>query len=138
MSDDRNQTVVRDCLENAARGNYAALSDLVAADYVLHPEGIRGVDGLTEMVKNYRRAVPNLTVTIDQQFSSGEFVATRSTFRGTHDGELMGTPATGRDVEFTALTISRCREGRIEEEWELADTVTLLAQIGALPVGADA
>lgn len=138
MSKDRNQAAVRDCLANATRGNYDALSDLLAAEYVLHPEDIRGVEGLTEMVKAYRTAVPNLTVTIDHQFGSGEFVATRSTFRGTHDGELMGMPPTGREVQFTALTISRCRDGRIEEEWELADTAGLLAQIGALPVPAEA
>jgi predicted ester cyclase len=65
-------------------------------------------------------------------------VATRSTIRGRHDGELMGAAATGRDVEFTALTISRCRDGKIEEEWELVDAVGLLRQIGALPEMAEA
>jgi predicted ester cyclase len=50
----------------------------------------------------------------------------------------MGTPATGREVEFSVLTISRCRDGKIEEEWELADTVGLLQQVGALPAMASA
>jgi hypothetical protein len=45
---------------------------------------------------------------------------------------------TGRDVEFTGLTISRCRDGRIEEEWELVDTISLLQQVGALPEAATA
>ncbi len=60
-------------------------------------------------------------------------MATRYTIRGTHDGDLMGTPPTGRDVAFIGLTVSRCRDGRIVEEWELVDTVGLLRQIGALP-----
>jgi predicted ester cyclase len=45
----------------------------------------------------------------------------------------MGVPASGRHVEFTGITISRCRDGRIAEEWELTDTVGLLGQVGALP-----
>ena len=40
---------------------------------------------------------------------------------------------TDHDVEFTGLTISRCRDGKIEEEWEIVDVMSLLAQIGQLP-----
>jgi hypothetical protein len=36
------------------------------------------------------------------------------------------------------LTISRCRDGKIEEEWEIADTISLLQQVGALPEVAQA
>jgi hypothetical protein len=46
---------------------------------------------------------------------------------------------TGNDVEFTGLTVSRHRDdGRIEQEWEIADVMTLLRQIGRLPEGATA
>jgi predicted ester cyclase len=76
---------------------------------------------------------PRLRVTIEHQFAEGDYVATRSTISGKHDGELMGLPPTGREVTFSCLTISRCRSGKIEEEWELADSVGLLRQLGALP-----
>jgi predicted ester cyclase len=85
------------------------------------------------MAETYRSAIADLRVAIDHQFTEGDYVATRVTIRGTHDGELMGTPPTGREVEFTGLTVSRCRDGRIVEEWELVDTVGLLRQVGALP-----
>ena len=88
------------------------------------------------MVQGYRDAISRLTVTIDQQFTEGDYVATRFTIRGRHEGELMGAAATRRDVEFTGLTVSRCRDGKIEEEWELVDTVSLLQQVGALPEAA--
>lgn len=45
----------------------------------------------------------------------------------------MGTPPTGKDEAFTGITISRCKEGRIEEEWEITDMLGLLGQVGALP-----
>jgi predicted ester cyclase len=132
-SSEDNKAVVRACFENASQGNFGALPEIVTPDYVVHPEEARGVDGLQEMVENYRSAIGGLTVTIDQQFTEGNFVATRYTIRGTHEGDLMGTPATGRDVAFTGITISRCEDGRIAEEWELTDMMSLLGQVGALP-----
>lgn len=130
---EENKAAVRGCYENASQGNFEALDELLSTDYVLHPEGVRGVDGLTEMVKGYRRALAGLRVTIDHQFAEGDFVATRSTVSGRHEGELNGIQPTGREVTFSCLTISRCRNGKIEEEWELSDTVGLLRQLGALP-----
>jgi steroid delta-isomerase-like uncharacterized protein len=133
-----NKAAVRDCFENASQGNFDALHAIVSPDYVVHPEEVHGPAGLAEMVQGYRSALSNLSVTIEQQFTEGDHVATRSTIRGRHDGELMGTPASGRDVAFTCLTISRCRDGKIEEEWELVDTISLLRQVGALPEMAEA
>jgi steroid delta-isomerase-like uncharacterized protein len=135
---EENKAAVRGCFEQASRGNFDALHSLVTPDYVVHPEEARGPDGLAEVVQGYRNAFPDLSVTIEQQFTEGDYVATRTTIRGRHDGELMGTPPSGRQVEFTGLTISRCRDGKIEEEWELVDVTTLLRQIGALPEMAEA
>jgi len=130
---DANKAAVRDCFEHAARGNFDALPQIVTEDYVLHPEGIRGADGLREMVEGYRAAIAGLSVTVDHQFTEGDYVATRYTLRGRHAGDLLGTPPTGNDIEVTGLTLSRCRDGRVAEEWELVDVTGLLAQIGARP-----
>jgi predicted ester cyclase len=132
-SGDENKAAVRACFENASQGNFDALDDIVTGDYVLHPADVRGADGLKEMVQGYRDALSGLRVTIDQQFTDGDFVATRYTITGTHDGDLMGTPPSGKNVAFTGITISRCQSGRIAEEWEITDVVGLLGQIGALP-----
>jgi predicted ester cyclase len=120
-----NEAMVRDCFAQAAVGNYDALPGIVSEDYLLHPQGIRGADGLAEMVQGYRDQIPDLQVSIDHQFSENDYVATRLIFRGHH--------VTDNDVEFTGLTVSRFRDGKIAEEWELVDVMTLLAQIGQLP-----
>ena len=133
-----NKTAVKDCFEHASQGNFDALASIVTPDYVVHPEEARGASGLAEMVQGYRDAFSGLNVTIEQQFTEGDYVATRTTIRGRHDGNLMGTPPSGRDVEFMGLTISRCRDGKILEEWELVDITGLLRQIGALPELAEA
>jgi predicted ester cyclase len=130
---EENKAIVRACFDNASQGNFDALDEIVASDYVLHPEEVRGPDGLKEMVEGYRNALSGLRVTIDQQFTDGDYVATRITISGRHDGDLMGTPPTGKDVAFGGITISRCEGGRIAEEWELTDMLGLLGQIDALP-----
>lgn len=122
---EHNKTVVSDCFAQAVAGNYDALPGLLAEDFVLHPEGIRGADGLAEMVQGYRAAIPDMSVTIEHQFGEGDYVATRFTLRGRH--------ASGHDVEVTGITLSRCSNGRIAEEWEIVDVMSLLAQIGQLP-----
>ena len=129
-SEDRMRTV-RACFAEASAGNWAALPDIVTDDYVCHPDEARGPDGLAEMVAGYREALAGLNVTIEHQLADGDHVATRGTVRGRHAGDLMGVPATGRDVAFTVLTISRFRDGRIAEEWELVDVPSLMTQIGA-------
>jgi len=74
------------CFENASQGDFAALHQFVSPDYVLHPEEIRGIDGLAAMVEGYRSALAGLQVTVEHQFTEGEYVATRSTIRGRHEG----------------------------------------------------
>ena len=135
---EENKAAVRACFENASQGKFDALDDIVTSDYVLHPDEVSGADGLKEMVQRYRDALSGLRVTIDQQFTDGDYVTTRYTVTGTHDGDLMGAPPSGKDVAFTGITISRCESGRIAEEWEITDVVGLLGQIGALPATAQA
>jgi predicted ester cyclase len=132
-SSEENKAAVRACFENASRGNFDALDDILAPGYVVHPGETHGADGLQEVVERYRSALSGLRVTMDHQFTEGDYVASRYTISGRHDGELMGAPPTGKDVAFTGITISRCEGGRIAEEWEITDTVALLGQIGALP-----
>ena len=129
----RNEGTVRKCLTEASRGNYGVFDAILTPDYVVHPEEARGAEGLRELVEGYRSALGDLRVEIEHQFSAGDRVATVSTLRGVHAGDLMGTPPTGREVAFGMITISRFEDGRIAEEWEIADTIALLAQIGALP-----
>lgn len=135
---ERNKAVVRECLARGSRGDYAALGELLHPDFVLHPLEVRGHEGLVGMIDAFRTAFADLRATVEHQIAQGDEVASRATFRGRHVGELMGIAPTGREVEFTAIAMSVCRDGRIVEEWELIDTATLMRQLGALPEAAPA
>ena len=63
----------------------------------------------------------------------GETVAYRWTFRGTHQGELMGMPPTGKQVEITGITINRISGSKIEEQWNLFDQLGVMRQLGVAP-----
>jgi predicted ester cyclase len=57
--------------------------------------------------------------------------------RGTHGGDFMGMPATGREIATAAICIHRVEDGRIVEQWLVSDGVGLLQQLGMMPVPAE-
>jgi predicted ester cyclase len=134
---DHNKAAVRACLETISQDDSGALDRVLSPDYVLHDpalgDEVRGVEGLRELLEEYRKAIGGAHLTIDHQFTDGDYVATRWFVRGRHQGALMGAQPSGAEVAFSGVTISRCLEGRIVEEWEICDTLGLLQQIGALP-----
>ena len=66
---------------------------------------------------------------IDACVAAGDQVALRLTFRGTHQGEFLGLPATGRTIEYVSYEFYRIADGRFAEEWICSDTATLQAQL---------
>jgi steroid delta-isomerase-like uncharacterized protein len=135
---EENKTVIRRFLgEVFEGGNLELVDELFAPDYVLHdpavPEEVRGPEGIKQYVGMYRSAYPDTRFTVEDQIAEGDEVATRWTYRGTHQGELMGIPPTGREVTITGITIDSVSGGRIEEEWNNFDQLGLLQQLGVVP-----
>ena len=118
-------------------GDLALCDELVAPDWALHQPGVpdpgRGPDGYRAWVAGARETFPDLRLLVEEQFCLGDRVATRWTVRGTHLGELRGLPATGRTVEWTAVSIKRFAGGKVAETWICTDRLAMLRQIGAAP-----
>jgi predicted ester cyclase len=77
-------------------------------------------------------------MTIDQQIADGDYVVSRWTATGTHEGKLTGISATGKQATITGITIDRIKSGQIAESGENWDTFGLLQQLGAIPAPAAA
>src|SRR6266404_37723 len=77
-------------------------------------------------------AVPDLHCTIEDLLVSGDKITARLLFTGTHRGEFMGHPATGKPVRYFAIDILRIRGGKIVEDWHLEDNLTLFEQLGVV------
>lgn len=88
--------------------------------------------GMTE-AKGWRKAFPDLDVTVDLIVAEGDLVSVRWTARGTNSAAGNGIPATGKSVETSGTTIFRFENGAIAEEWTAGDALGLLRQLGLLP-----
>ena len=92
----------------------------------------QGPKGLLYASQAFRSAVPDLHCTIEDLLVSGDKITARLLFTGTHTGEFMGHPATGKPVRFFAIDILRIRGGKIVEDWHLEDNLTLFEQLGVV------
>jgi predicted ester cyclase len=60
-------------------------------------------------------------------------VDVRFTLRGTHGGELMGVPSTGKPISVGGIDINRIAGGKIAERWAVLDRMGLMQQLGVIP-----
>ena len=104
------------------------LGEFVAADVRVDGEP-RGLDGYVAGLEDVLRAFPDYRWDIRHLLVDPPVVAAHFTDTGTHLGEFLGVPATGRRVETQEFAVYRVAGGRIAEVWVTADNLRLLAQL---------
>ncbi len=90
-------------------------------------------EGVKQLFTALRTAFPDLHATIHDQIAEGNRVVTRKTFYGTHQGELLGIPATGKQVAFEVIDILQLAGGKITDHWNVVDQLGLMQQLGVIP-----
>jgi len=134
---EQNKAIARRVFEEVwDRGNLAIADELVAADLVDHsaPPGMpAGREGFKQLVMMYRTAFPDVVMMVEDQVAEGDRVVTRWSGHGTHRGELMGIPPTGRQARVTGIGIDRIAGGKIVESWSNFDQFGMLQQLGVVP-----
>ena len=114
-------------------GEIDRCQDMLSPDFVINlfglPSPLQGRDVWRQNVDQMYRAFPDLRADIDDIFGSDGRVAVRLTFRGTHQDDFQGVPATGRRVTYQSLELYRIADGRIAEEWIASDIASLMAQV---------
>ena len=135
---EENKAIVRQQEEELfTQGNLDAADEVYAPDYVGHdpsnPEEVRGLQAAKQAAADYRRAFPDLRVTVEDLIAEGDKVAARLRVRGTHLGDLNGIAPTGRRVDFTGIVMSRVEGGRIAEDWANFDDLGMMRQLGVIP-----
>ena len=118
-------------------GNMAVVEEMVTSDFVDHnppgPGMPGGSEGLKAVVGLFRTAFPDLALTVEDQLAEGDKVMNRFTARGTHQGELMGIPATGKPVAMEVVEYFRIQGGKLAERWGQADLLGMMVQLGVVP-----
>jgi steroid delta-isomerase-like uncharacterized protein len=99
------------------------------------PIDATGAALLKEVFGRLHRAFPDLHVTIEDLIAEGDKVVARNTITGTHQGEYMGLPPTGKSIRYDEIFICRFAGDRIAETWGVVDVLSQLRQLGALPSG---
>ena len=137
MSAEDNKEVLRTYVETIFNQQQVDRADeLAAPDYLDHAALLGqapGLEGAKQKWAMYLAGIPDLRVTIEELVAEGDKVAVRRSYEGTHQGELLGVPPTGKHVRISGISIFRLAGGKIAEQWEQLDRLALMQQLGALP-----
>jgi predicted ester cyclase len=91
---------------------------------------------LKEHIAFFEAAFPRYELIADDLIAEGDQVCVRTTFRGTHEGDLMGLAPTHKSATISIMLIYRIADGKIVEHWMVADQMSLMQQLGAIPTPA--
>ena len=135
MSTEDNKAHVRRGFEAVNQKNLAVFDELLTPDVVFHNASttMQGLEAYKQFLSMYMTAFPDLHFTIEDMIAEGDTVVARFTTRGTHQGNLMGIPPTGKQVSGTGMFIDRIVNGKGVEQWFNTDDLGLLQQLGVVP-----
>ena len=136
---EENKAVVRRWVEEAQNQHRLEVVDeIFAPDIVNHdaPGGFpspQGADGIREFFVMMFSAFPDFRAVIHEQIAEGDKVVTRKTVSGTHLGDFMGIPPTGKRMEVSVIDVVRVVDGKCTDHWSVVDQFGMMQQLGVLP-----
>lgn len=138
MTTDENKAVVRRFNEGVKlffqTGDLGTLDEICAPDFVHHGPGIPpDLEGFKQMVPVFRSAFSDVDVEVGDLIAEGDRVVDRIIVRGTHTGDFMGIPPSGKRWEMQEIHIARIVDGKIAERWTMVDMSGLMQQLGGMP-----
>lgn len=119
-------------------GRLDVVDELFAEDFVDHgPMGdMKGRDQFKQLVAQWRSAVPDVHCVVVNVVTDGDLAGWLVRTTGTHTGDGLGFPATGKPFETVSANLGRLRDGQAIEHWSEQGMLPMLMQIGALPIPA--
>jgi predicted ester cyclase len=139
MSPEANKDLIRRymrAIDDNETSDWSILEQYIAEDFIAHNPPIPGVsldrEGMKEAAEIFRVATPGRHE-IRMQVAERDLVVSHVFGRGVHAGELLGIPATNKEVETEGIAIHRIRGEMIIEYWSVTDVARVLQQVGALP-----
>lgn len=134
---EQNKAIARKFFDELwGKGNLNIIDELFSSDHIDHnaPPGLPpGREGLKIFAEMYLNAFPGMKISVDDMIAEGDKVVTRWSAMGKHKGELLGVPATNKDVKVTGIGIDRISGGKIVESWGEFDLAGMLQQLGVMP-----
>jgi predicted ester cyclase len=139
MSIEQNKDLIRryvQAVDDNQTSDWSVIDEYLAEDFVAHNPPAPGVsldrEGMKQTAELFRVATPG-THEIRMQVAEGDLVVSHIVGKGKHEGELMGIPATHKEVVTDGIVIHRVRDGKIVEYWSVVDVANILQQLGVMP-----
>ncbi|MEX0864076.1 MAG: ester cyclase [Acidimicrobiia bacterium] len=128
-----NEAALMRAVEAWNSGNVDSYMELYAQNLKLHAGTYDFPDraAVERMYKGFHAATSGLVLYIHESFGDEDKLAVRYTVTGTHTGELMGIPPTGREFSMTGITIMHFDGGKVVERWDFDDSSEVLSRLGA-------
>ncbi len=134
MATEENKALMKRFLEASVDLDEASLKALLAPDFVAHiPGGPANRDAFVQHNYRFVAAFSDRQFEVEDLVAEGDKVVARAVWRGTHTGDFMGLPATGKQLAVSAVITERIRDGKSIEHWSLFDTLGMMQQLGLVP-----
>jgi predicted ester cyclase len=135
---EKNKALSRRALAEIDRGEFKTVEEMAVPGFRLQVPGAPDMDleGFKGFCRMFAAAFPGFTHEIETLVAEGDQVVRIGTFRGTHKGDFMGVPPTGRTVSMAFMSLDTYREGRIASIRVCPDMLGLMQQLGAIPAPA--
>ncbi len=117
------------------KGRLEDLNNVFASNVVDHdpaPDQGKGPEGFIGFFSNFRTAFPDLSIAVEHMVADEDNVSIAYTITGTHKGNFMGIPATGKKIKARGMQIARFENAKIVERWGSSDELGILKEIGAV------
>lgn len=118
MSQEANIEASKRMGETVTSGKLEDLREVISESVVDHdptPDQKPGVQGFIDLFTTMRQAFPDLNSTVEHQIATDDHVAVAYRMRGTHQGDFMGIPATGKKIDARGMQIARFENGKMVE-----------------------
>ena len=112
------------------------IDELAAPDMLIRtplPIEATGAQAAKQVWAMLLRGLPDLHLTIEDLIAEGDKVVARNSITGTHQGEYMGLPPTGKSITYNEIFVFRFKGGRIAETWGVVDVLSQMKQLGVIP-----
>ncbi len=130
----QNKELVKRMYEAFEKGDFEAYKEVVAPEYLWYLPSRstkpRSREETIEFGKMLRNAFPDFSYNIEELIAGEDRVISIFIFRGTHEGEFQGIPATGNKIEFSGVMITRIENGKIVEDKEEFESLGFMTQLG--------
>jgi steroid delta-isomerase-like uncharacterized protein len=134
MPAEDNKQAVRRFYQEVINGrNLDALDELLTPDGVGHTFGSQNPEQAKQFFGMVHQAFPDLHAEVDDVIAEDELVAARVTYTGTHQGEFVGIPPTGRQTMVSGVDFFGMQDGRQAGHWGGPDMFSFLVQLGVMP-----